>query len=282
MTLEEWLRKGESQLRGGPHGERARRDAEVLMLHLIKRDRAYLIAHPKDMLSAEGAVRYYALIERRAAGEPIQYITGETEFYGLPFRVDRNVLIPRPETEHLVEKVLALAEKFDQPRIVDVGTGSGAIAVALAHKLPAARITAVDISAAALTIARGNAKQNGVAGRVRFLESDLLAGVAGERFEIVVSNPPYVAESDRSSLAVEVREHEPAVALFAGGGLDIYRRLIPCSWAALVPGGFLAMEIGLGQDAAVAGLMLDAGFAQVEFIADLQGIQRVVSARRKS
>jgi release factor glutamine methyltransferase len=117
---------------------------------------------------------------------------------------------------------------------------------------------------------------------VRFLESDLLAGVAGEQFEIVVSNPPYVAESDRSSLAVEVREYEPAVALFAGGGFDIYRRLIPCAWGALVPGGFLAMEIGYGQDAAVGGLMENAGFEQVEFTADLQGIQRVVSARRKS
>jgi len=282
MTLAEWLQRGETQLRGGPHPERARRDVEVLMLHLIKRDRAYLIAHPLDMLSAEGAVRYYTLIERRVAGEPIQYITGETEFYGLPFQVDRNVLIPRPETEHLVEKVLALAGEFERPRIVDVGTGSGAIAIALAHKLPAARITAVDISAAALTIARGNAERNGVAGRVRFLEGDLLAPVAGKQFEIVVSNPPYVAESDRGTLAVEVRDHEPAVALFAGGGLDVYRRLIPDGWAALVPGGFLAMEIGLGQNSAVAELMVDAGFEQVEFIADLQGIPRVVSARRKS
>ena len=282
MTLEEWLQRGETQLRGGPHPERARRDAEVLMLHLIERNRAYLIAHPLDVLSAEGAVRYYALIERRAAGEPIQYITSETEFYGLSFHVDRNVLIPRPETEHLVERVLALAEKIERPRIVDVGTGSGAIAVALAHKLTEVRMTAIDISAAALAIARGNAEQNGVAGLVRFLEGDLLAPVAGEQFEFVVSNPPYVAESDSSTLAVEVREYEPAVALFAGGGLDIYRRLIPSAWAALVPGGFLAMEIGFGQDTAVAGLLTDARFEQVEFIADLQGIPRVVSARRKS
>lgn len=282
MTLDEWLQRGETQLRAGPHAERARRDAEALLLHLIKRDRAYLIAHPLDMLSAEGAVRYYALIERRVAGEPIQYITGETEFYGLPFHVDRNVLIPRPETEHLVEKVLSLVANFQQPRIVDVGTGSGAIAVALAHKLPAARITAIDISSPALTIARENAERNGVAERVRFLESDLLAGVASEAFEIVVSNPPYVAESDRSSLAVEVREYEPAVALFAGGGLDIYRRLIPVALAALVPGGFLAIEIGFGQDSAVAGLMADAGLREIEFTADLQGIPRVVSARRKS
>ena len=279
MTLEEWLRKGEAQLRAGPHPERARRDAEVLLLHLIQRDRAYLIAHPQDMLSSEGAVRYYALVERRAAGEPIQYITGETEFYGLQFHVDRNVLIPRPETEHVVEKVLSLAAKFERPRIVDVGTGSGAIAVALACKLHNAQITAIDLSAPALAIARGNAELNGVADRVRFLEGDLLAPVAGEQFEIVVSNPPYVAESDRDTLAVEVREYEPALALFAGGGLDIYRRLIPRAREVLVHGGFLAMEVGYGQDPAIAGLLADSGFEQIEFIADLQGILRVVSGR---
>ncbi len=132
------------------------------------------------MLNAEGAVRYYALIERRLAGEPIQYITGQTEFYGLPFSVDCSVLIPRPETEHLVEKALSLAGSFPQPRIVDVGTGSGAIAVALAHKLPAASITAIDLSAQALAVARANAQQNAVNNRIRFLQGDLLAPVAGE------------------------------------------------------------------------------------------------------
>jgi release factor glutamine methyltransferase len=252
----------------------------MLVLHLIQRDRTFMIANPLANLSAEGAVRYYALIERRLAGEPIQYITGETEFYGLPFRVNRNVLIPRPETEHLVEKVLALAASFERPRIVDVGTGSGAIAVALAHSLSAARISAVDVSAGALGVARENAIQNGVADRVRFLEGDLLGPVADELFEIVVSNPPYVAEGDRNSLAVEVRDYEPSLALFAGGGLDIYRRLIPSARAALVPGGYLALEIGCGQDSAVAGLLADSGFEQVEFAADLQGIPRVACGRR--
>ena len=288
MTLQNWLLNGEARLRSGPHPERARRDAELLLLHLIHRDRAFLVAHPLDSLTAEGAVRYYALIERRLAGEPIQYITGETEFYGLPFHVNRNVLIPRPETEHLVEKVLSLAANlatnFAQPRIVDVGTGSGAIAVALAHKLfaaqIAARITAIEISAPALAVARGNALLNGVADRIRFIEGDLLAPVAAEQFEIVVSNPPYVSESDRGSLAVEVREFEPALALFAGSGLDFYRRLIPCARAVLVPGGFLALEIGCGQDSAVAGLLAGSGFEQIEFTADLQGIPRVASARR--
>jgi release factor glutamine methyltransferase len=284
VTLQNWLLNGEARLRAGPHPERARRDAEVLLLHLIHRDRAFMIAHPLDSLTAEGAVRYYALIERRLAGEPIQYITGETEFYGLPFHVNRDVLIPRPETEHLVEKVLSLAAGFQKPRIVDVGCGSGAIAVALARNLPAARITApivaIDISAPALAVARGNAHLNGIADRIRFLQGDLLAPVAAAQFEIVVSNPPYVPESDRGSLAVEVREYEPALALFAGSGLDIYRRLIPCARAALVPGGFLALEIGCGQNSAVAALLANSDFDRIEFTADLQGIPRVASARR--
>lgn len=276
MSLESWIQNGEARLRGGPHPERARRDAEVLALHLIQRDRAFLIAHPEAKLSAAGAVRYYALIERRLGGEPIQYITGETEFYGLPFRVNRDVLIPRPETEHLVEKALALAAGFTKPRILDVGTGSGAIAVALAAHLPDASVTAIDLSRAALAVARGNAERNGVANRVRFLEGDLLAPVAHQQFEIVVSNPPYVAESDRDSLSVEVRNFEPSLALFAGNGLEIYRRLIPDARAALVAGGFLAVEVGFGQAAAVKGLFDEAGFRQIESIDDLQGIARVI------
>lgn len=276
MTLGSWIQNGEARLRGGPHPERARRDAEVLALHLIQRDRAFLIAHPDAKLSAAGAVRYYVLIERRLTGEPIQYITGETEFYGLPFQVNRNVLIPRPETEHLVEKVLGLAANFESPRILDIGTGSGAIAVALAAKLPTASVTAIDISKEALAVARDNAKRNGVADRVQFLEGDLLTPVAGRQFEIVISNPPYVAEGDRASLSIEVREFEPSLALFAGSGLDIYRRLIPSAGAAIVAGGFLAVEVGFGQAVAVAGLFEEAGFAQVEFVADLQSIDRVV------
>lgn len=277
VTLESWIQNGESRLRTGPHPERARRDAELLALQLIHRDKAFMIAHPEAKLSAEGAVRYYALIERRLSGEPIQYIIGETEFFGLNFHVNRDVLIPRPETEHLVEKVLALAKGFDKPRIVDVGTGSGAIAVALAHEIPSTQMAATDISEPALAVARGNAKQNCVADRIRFLQGDLLSPVASERFDFVVSNPPYVSENDRATLAVEVREHEPSSALFAGtNGLDIYRRLIPGARAVIVAGGFLAVEVGCGQAAAVAGLFKDAGFAQIEFVADLQGIDRVV------
>jgi release factor glutamine methyltransferase len=273
--------QGAMRLHFGPHPKQARRDAETLLLFVLDKDRAWLIAHSDEEPMVAEAGRFAALIEQRFLGEPIQYITGEQEFYGLPFRVNDDVLIPRPETEHLVEKALELAGRFARPRIVDVGTGSGAIAVALAYKLPKTRITAVDISVAALDVARGNAERNGVARRIEFKESDLLAALADERFELVVSNPPYVPVGDRETLAVEVREHEPAVALFGGeGGLKLYRRLIPAAFAVLEERGWLAMEIGYGQSKAIARLMGEAGFERVEFVPDLQGIPRVVCGRR--
>jgi release factor glutamine methyltransferase len=214
-------------------------------------------------------------------GEPIQYIFGETEFYGLPFLVTPDVLIPRPETEHLVEKALELAAQFIAPRIVDLGAGSGAIAVTLAHQLPHAQITAIDLSSAALAVARENAERNGVSSRIRFLCGNLLAPVAEERFEIVVSNPPYVPSGDRASLAVEVRDYEPALALFAGDdGLEVYRRLIPAAFAALIPGGFVALEIGFGQSPAIAELLAVSGFERIDFVQDLQSIPRVACAQR--
>jgi release factor glutamine methyltransferase len=267
----------------GPHPNRARQDAEKLLLHVLGKDRAWLMAYSKEELSDEQAAYYIELLERRYRGEPIQYITGETEFYGLPFHVTPDVLIPRPETEHLVERAIALAARFQSPRTVDVGTGSGAIAIALAHHLPNAAITAIDLSAAALAIARQNAELNGVSQCIGFLEGDLLSPVAGQHFDIVVSNPPYVPLADRVSLAVEVRDHEPALALFAGDdGLDIYLRLIPAAFAALAPGGIVALEIGYGQSPAIASLLAESGFDQIEFAPDLQGIPRVASARRSA
>ena len=322
MRLRDHLDLAEAQLRAGPHPDRARRDAETLLLHLTGKDRAWLIVHAGDEFGGCSAVSFAALIERRAKGEPIQYITGECEFYGLPFRVTPDVLIPRPETEHLVEIVLSLTkqlgtthlqESSETPssvraiRILDVGTGSGAIAVALARELnekakqlPSkgspnmdvaerdaasaleAAITAIDISPAALAIAEENAKRNGVS--IRFVEGDLLAPVADEQFEIIVSNPPYVPHTDRALIAVEVREYEPAVALFAApdsiDGLDIYRRLIPAAFAAFVPGGFIALEIGFTQADAVQALLSAAGFTSIETTRDLQGIPRVLTAQR--
>jgi len=191
------------------------------------------------------------------------------------------VLIPRPETEHLVEKVLALAGAFPAPRIVDVGTGSGAIAVTLACRLPNAIVTAIDLSAPALAVARQNAERNRVADRIRFLRGDLLAPVAGETFEIIASNPPYVPHGDREAMAVEVREFEPPLALFAGeDGLEAYRRLVPAAFSLLGPGGHLALEIGFGQQQAVTALLVNACYHRIEFLPDLQGIPRVACAQR--
>ena len=221
---------------------------------------------------------FQSLVTRRAAGEPIQYITGTTEFYGLPFYVAPGVLIPRPETEHLVEEVLRLAAQFPSPHIADIGTGSGAIAVALAHSLPNVQITATDLSPQALTIARRNAEQNAV--HIEFLEGDLLSPLREQRYDIVASNPPYIPERDRASLSIEVRDHEPSSALFAGNdGLDIYRRLIPAAIANLNPGGFLVMEIGYDQQPLIAELLAESNYADLRFLPDYQGIPRVAIAR---
>ncbi len=282
MTLRAWLERGEAQLSAGPHPERARRDAETLLLHVIGKSRAWLMAHQEDDFAGCTAIRYAGLLDRRQKGEPIQYITGETEFYGLPFRVTPDVLIPRPETEHLVEKIVELAPLFPKPRIVDVGTGSGAIAIALAHEWPRAAVTATDISEAALALARENAERIGFASRIRFLSGNLLAPVSGEQFDFVVSNPPYVPSTDSDSLSVEVRDHEPHIALFAGNdGLEIYRRLIPAAFAVLAPGGFIALEIGCGQQRAIQSLLTSAGFHSIEFVPDLQNIPRVAVANRQ-
>jgi release factor glutamine methyltransferase len=294
-TIRNLLADAESSLAEGPHAERARRDAETLLLHLIREDApdinlAWLIAHGYETLPARATAAFRAWVERRRAGEPIQYIMGEAEFYGLSFKVNSAVLIPRAETEHLVETVIEIAgglakQSIAKHRIADVGTGSGAIAVALASKLSSARvgarIHATEISAAALAIARANAERNGVANRVAFHEGDLLTPVAGELFDFVVSNPPYVPERDRDSLSVEVRDYEPAQALFAGDdGLAVYRRLIPAAFNALFHDRYLVLEIGFGQQAAVGELLADARFENIEFTKDLQGIPRVAVARR--
>jgi release factor glutamine methyltransferase len=256
-------------------------DSELLLMHVLERNKAWLMAHADDEVSEEACGRFVGLLDRRYRGEPIQHITGECEFYGLPFKVTCDVLVPRPDTEHLVEKAIELAARFEQPRIVDVGTGSGAIAVALAHQLPEAHISATDLSESALVVARENAAANQVESRIRFLHGDLLAPLGGENFDLVVSNPPYVPNTDRALIAVEVREYEPALALFGGeDGLDIYRRLIPAAHAALVPGGFLALEIGFTQAKEVEGLLGSGGFQDVHFTPDLQGIPRVATAQR--
>jgi len=181
-----------------------------------------------------------------------------------------------------VEKAIKLSFDFSKPRILDIGTGSGAIAIAVAHDVsPYASITATDISRQALKIARFNARRTGFLRKIRFVQGDLLAPVAEEQFDIIVSNPPYVPTADRDSLSVEVRDHEPALALFAGeDGLDVYRRLIPDAFSALAEGGYLLLEIGYGQSETIAALLEGAGFAGVEIVPDLQEIPRVACARR--
>jgi release factor glutamine methyltransferase len=281
VTVAKAVEEAAERLAVGPHAERARLDAETLLMHTLGVNKAWLLAHASDEIAKERAKCYAEFVQRRFLGEPIQYITGEAEFYGLPFRVTPDVLIPRPETEHLVEQVIALATEFSRPRIVDVGTGSGAIAIALARHLPDARITTIDVSEKALYVARENAARNAVSERVRLLAGDLLEPVSGEQFDLVVSNPPYVPDGDRESLSVEVREFEPALALFAGAdGLEVYRRLIPAAYAALAPGGHILLEIGYGQAEQVRALLVASGFEGIHFIPDLQGIPRVACGRR--
>jgi release factor glutamine methyltransferase len=261
---------------------RSRADAILLLRHVLGIPHAEIYAYRERPLTALQTETFNAQIQQRLRGVPVQHITGEQEFFGLPFRVTPDVLIPRPETEHLVEAAIARLQGVKGARIADVGTGSGAIAVALAHSLSTAGIVALDISRAALAVAAENAKQNGVAGRIRFVESDLLAALADEHFDAIVSNPPYVAESERKSLPIEVREYEPAQALFAGPtGLEVYRRLIPDALSLLGSGGWLMMEIGHGQRDAMRALLSDADWDGVEFIADLQGILRVAVARKR-
>lgn len=285
-TLRLALDAAEKLLAQGPHPERARRDTEILLLHSLRQttpevNLAWLIAHGSEPIEPDRAAAFCDLVERRVAGEPIQYITGEVEFYGLSFQVNRSVLIPRPETELLVEKALAFAPLFRTPRILDVGTGSGAIAIALAHEWPDAMVTATDLSASALEMAHRNAEHAGLNERIRFLQGDLLGPVAGEQFDLIVSNPPYVSEHDRTTLDVEVRNYEPAQALFAGNdGLTIYRRLIPEAFKALTAGGILLLEIGHSQRETIQALLANCGFAEIEFFLDLQGIPRVAKARR--
>ena len=282
-TIREALAIGFSELHANPKlRQNALRDATYLLRYGIGMSGAALIANHDRVLTSEQLAAFRQMIARRFTNEPVQYIIGEQEFYGLPLRVNAAVLIPRSATEHLVEAVIEEFRKhIGEPlRIVDVGTGSGAISIALARHLPGFRITALDISSAALEVAQSNAELNGVADRVRFVQSDLLAVVSGEPlFDAIVSNPPYIATSERHELHPEVSDFEPEVSLYGGpAGLDLYRRLIPEARAALRQNGLLAIEIGRGQRDAIAELLAD--WNEVRFVDDLQNIPRVALARR--
>lgn len=261
--------------------------AELLLMHALGRDRTWLYANPEAALDEATAEKFSELVARRAAGTPTQYLTGKQEFWGLEFEVTPAVLIPRPETEHVVEIALERlgVERGRGPlRVADVGTGSGCIAVALARELEDAEIFATDISADALEVARRNAARHGVAERVRFVECNLLDGV-GENaglLDLIVSNPPYVARNEEAQLPREVREHEPHAALFAGpSGAEIYEPLIAQVAKQLRRSGLLVVEIGYGALERVRPLFGDSQmWMDVRITNDLAGIPRVVSAVR--
>ena len=256
-----------------------RRDAGLLLAHVLGCDQTALLTHPERLLSAAEWQQFDRLVERRLASEPMQYLTGEQEFFGLSFEVSPAVLIPRPETEHLVEAVLERFGREEEIRIVDVGTGSGAIAVSLAHAMPRSRVTAVELLPAALDVARRNAERHGVIDRLILLPSDLLAEVDGTDFDAVVANPPYIATAE--VLEPQVAKYEPHSALYAGPtGLEVYERLIPQATRVLKPGGWLMVEIGYGQSSALRNLMH--GWTGVTLVNDLQGIPRVVLGQKQS
>src|SRR2546421_3108656 len=278
--------------------------AELLLLHSLGRDRTWLYAHPEEPVSDADAQRYFALLARRVAGEPTQHLTGKQEFWGLAFEVTPDVLIPRPETEHVVEVALdriALRELRNGRRqitsgtglrVADVGTGSGCIAIALAKELPEATLYATDISAAALEVARRNATRHGVGERIRFIECNLLVGTdvwpgacrgeAGEKtplFDLIASNPPYIGRREAATLPRDVREHEPECALYGGEeGYELYADLIAQSARHLKPGGILVLELGHNSLAAVQPLLEGCPWTNVSVTNDLAGIARVIAA----
>ena len=263
-----------------------RLNAELLLMFTLNCDRAYLFAHPERELTAEEQARYGAALAERARGVPAQYITGHQEFWGMDLLVTPAVLIPRPETEHLIEAVIEVVRLGGQEcsphtnpmRMVDVGTGSGCIALALAKEFPEAEIHATDVSSAALEVARANAARLQVERRIQFYQTDLLEGLNGP-FDFVVSNPPYVGESEEDQVQMEVRKFEPRGAVFAGpSGTEVIARLIPQAQARLRPGGWLLLEISATIAAETKRLLKK--WDELRVINDLQSIPRVVLARK--
>jgi release factor glutamine methyltransferase len=274
--------------------------AELLLLHVLGRNRTWLYAHPEEMLNEAETKRFDELIVRRAAGEPTQHLTGKQEFWGLEFEVGRDVLIPRPETEHVIEVALdriALRElRAGRPQksdgaglqIADIGTGSGCIAIALAKELPAAKVLATDISATALSVAARNAERHCVSERIDFREADLFVPQSSlatrcspHAFDLVASNPPYIGRREAATLPREVRDHEPHAALFGGEeGYELYAELIGQSAGHLKPGGILVLELGHDSLAAVQPLLDASAWTNLGVSNDLAGIPRVIAAER--
>ena len=285
LSAHRLLERGASELREAGVSE-ARFEAELLLRHALGCSREALFARLHEPAAAEAVGHYFQLLERRRGRVPIQHILGTQEFFGLSFRVTPSVLIPRPETEGVVDEALAAlsASSKSAPRIADIGCGSGCIAVALACERPEAAILAIDASPAALAVARENAAAHGVDERITFLHGDLLDPLVerGEKLDLVVSNPPYVVDAEFSDLAPEVKEHEPRMALAGGAdGLATITRLLEGVGAVLDKGGVVVMEIGKGQDRPAAERVLSAGLDLLRIVPDLAGIPRVVVARKR-
>jgi release factor glutamine methyltransferase len=259
-------------------GDEARLEAEVLLLHVLQRPRAWLYAHADDELPAAVDDAFAALLKRRGVGEPVAYLTGAREFWSLPLRVSPATLIPRADTERLVELALQRLPADAPLRVADLGTGSGAIALAIASERPQAQVTATDASAAALAVARDNAQLNNIA-NIDFIQSDWFTALAGRRFALIVSNPPYIAAQDPHLARGDLR-FEPRTALASGAdGLDDIRVIAAQAAAHLEPGGWLLLEHGHDQGAAVRALLDAAGFADTATWQDLAGLDRVSGGR---
>ncbi len=252
---------------------------ELMLAHALRKKRLDLYLEFERVLDEPTLTTLREMVKRRGAGEPLQYILGKVEFHGLEFAVDKRVLIPRPETELLVEEVAAGCKEAGPVRILDIGTGSGCIAVTLAVLLPSAAITATDRSAAALELARANAARHGVTGRVEIVESDLFSTLTGRQFDWIVSNPPYIPSSQANTLAREIRDYEPLEALFAGeDGLAVIRRIIAGAPPFLSAGGRVALEIGAGQSGAVQELFLEAQYQVAKVVKDYDNYDRLIIA----
>lgn len=256
-----------------------RREASSLLKFVLERPASFLIAHPEYELSETEAVAFAVAVERRSTREPFQYIVGRQEFYGLDFVVEPEVLIPRPETEILVEAAIDVLSNLETPRFCEIGVGSGCVSISMLVNLPNASAIAADVSRTALAVAERNAVTHQVHERIDLIESDLFANVEG-KFDLIVSNPPYIPAEDIDALQIEVRDYEPLTALSGGpGGLEIVRRLITEAPTHLVAGGSLMMEIGIGQSADVATMFDPLIWHESRFLPDLQQIPRTVIAK---
>ncbi len=267
--------------------ENPRLNAELLLAHSIGLSKEQLYIHLHEPMEKETEERWEAFVQRRVSGEPLQYILGRQEFWSIDLKVDPRVLIPRPETEHLVEEALSILIKISSlkiPSVLELGTGSGAIAIALAKELPVLCMTATDLSMEALEVARENAKRAEVSHLIGFVRGDLLSPFRqGEVFDLILSNPPYLSEEEMEGLPREVRQHEPIIALQGGrNGLEFYRRVIPQIPSYLKRGGWLLLEVGHTQARRVSELMEKvSSFGEIGIVRDLAGMERVVKAQRR-